>query len=185
MQQVIQESGVESNGSEDEENIGPPPPKRRKIGTISKVASMSADEKLLRKELKMILLKNPKIKLDEQLQMDDYINSLDISEIKVHLENAKIEIGLKSPINTAEELIGMVGIFLQRYYNNTTLHHRLINDTTLIAAVEQWVPLANDYLSVPLQIFHRVVGHVTDVHFNQSNFSASTERIPRSDEIND
>ena len=148
---------------DDSDNEEPPRPTKRQK-TNSPQNNPIQDE-TLRRELKMLLLKNPQIDIKSTCEVDQQIDSMSIDQVRKIIENAKIEIGLLSPVNTAEEFLGTVGLILQKLTGNLTIHDRLVNDCTLISSIQQWIPLSVEKLSVPLQIFHRLVGHMTDIHF--------------------
>lgn len=131
------------------------------------------DPKLItaRSELKLLLLKYPDTNIDRITKIEKELAVKSFEEVQQHIENVRIEIGLKSPTHDSENIVGLVGLFLQKYMGDYTIHQRLLNDELLLAAVEQCRPTLNHYFNTPLQVIHRVAGHISDVKFDQNNFS--------------
>lgn len=130
------------------------------------------EENLSRKQLKLLLLKNPNLNVGEIMKTSERVNSMPIEEVKSYLEAAKIEMGLKKPLAVAENCVGLMALAVQRYLKTAPdLYRRLMQDTQLIAAVDEFAPNFGDSVNNPLQILVRLFGHISDVHYGQSHFS--------------
>lgn len=164
--------------SEEEER----PRKKQKYNNHKKIGETlppitKDDFEIARKELKMIMLKNPNIDIEHVMRIHNEIMGLDQEELTTFLENAKIEIGLKNPNQNSHNIIALISLGLQRLTGNSSFYKRMMNDSTLIASLEHYFPDPSSYLSVPFQIVARVAGHLSDVTFNQNNFSPDLNEV--------
>lgn len=129
-------------------------------------------QNLSRKQLKILLLKNPNLNVAEVMKTSERVNSMPIEEVNSFLEAAKMEMGLKKPLAVAENCVGLIALAIQRYMKSAPdLYRRLMQDHQLIAAVDEFAPNFGDTVNNPLQILVRLFGHVSDVHYGQSHFS--------------
>lgn len=143
------------------------------VEEVELTPEQQTEENLSRKQLKLLLLKNPNLNVGEIMKTSERVNSMPIEEVKSYLEAAKIEMGLKKPLAVAENCVGLIALGIQRYLKNAPdLYRRLMQDTQLIAAVDEFAPNFGDSVNNPLQILVRLFGHVSDVHYGQSHFSS-------------
>ncbi len=180
---------VDLDESQSEEGKKPPKKKRRTEGKKKRKEKKSEEEEeekgqrtqigeerteedeIRRKELKIILLKNPGLDIADVDLIDQQIAKMSNVEIKATLESLKMKIHLKSPISDSENIVGLIGLLLARMYKSGNIIKRIQADTALLAAVDQYAPNLADYISGPLQILVRLAGHITDEQFHQNNFS--------------
>lgn len=134
-------------------------------------------DQLRRKELKLILLKHPKLEMKEVMELTERIANMSPEEVAVTLESAKIEIGLKSPMSSAISFVSMVGLLLGRYFKSPVLHQRIMSDTQLLVAVDNFMPTIGEGILGPLQAAVRTLGHITDIQFEQNNFGPGVNPI--------
>lgn len=134
-------------------------------------------DQMRRKELKLILLKHPKLEMKEIMELTDRIANMSPEEVEVTLESAKIEIGLKSPMSSAISFVSMVGLLFGRYFKSPELHTRIMTDTQLLVAVDNFMPTVGEGILGPLQAAVRLLGHVTDIQFEQNNFGPGINPI--------
>lgn len=129
------------------------------------------DEKVeaKRKELKILMLNYPSVQIEKILEIQALISKMGNKEVVHYLDNFKIAVGLQSPMETPENVVGMIGIILQRYYNDPNIHAALINDVKLISSIEQIVPSLGDWLNIPLQVVHRISCHISNAKYGENN----------------
>lgn len=160
----------ESEEEDEEEVVG--------FGSVPMVTKEDFEkDKQRRQELKIILLKHPKLEMREVMELTDRIANMTPDEVIVTLESAKIEIGLKSPMANAISIVSMAGLLLGRYLKSPDLHHRLLNDTEMIVAVDNFLPAIGESITGPLQAAVRLMGHVTDCQFEQNNFGGLKSNV--------
>jgi hypothetical protein len=188
VEDILDEIDLEESEASQEKR---PPKKKRKVEKQKKkkskeeveaivVEERTDEDEIRRKELKIILLKNPGLTIDDVDEIDARIAKMSNEEIKMSLESLKMKIHLKSPMSDSENLVDLMGLLIARFYKNGNFVHRLSKDTALLAAVDQYVPNLADYISGPLQILVRVAGHITDEQFQQNNFGPN---IVSTDEV--
>ncbi len=187
MDEVLDEVDQYSENDESEEL--PPPKKKRRIEKEKKSKRKEKEEEpiekevdeqdlLKRKELKIIMLKNPTVDTSKIEKIGDDINRMSKEEVSATLEAMKLQIGLQSPISASQNMVHLGASLIQRWYGSKGLSKRIREDTQLLAAVDQYVPNLADYIVGPLQIVTRLVGHVTDEQYEQNNYGPEKENIP-------
>lgn len=121
-----------------------------------------------RKELKILMLNNPGVQLDKILEIQNFISQMNGKEINYYLDNFKFAIGI-NPTDTSENIIGMIGILLQRQFGDPTIYKNITTDAKLLSSFEQIVPSLGEWLSIPLQIVHRIACHICTMKYGESN----------------
>lgn len=129
------------------------------------------DEKVeaKRKELKILMLNYPGVQVDKILEIQALISKMGNKEVVHYLDNFKIAVGLQSPMETPENVVGMIGIILQKYLDDPKIHGALINDVKLISSIEQIVPSLGDWLNIPLQVVHRIACHISNSKYGENS----------------
>jgi hypothetical protein len=120
-----------------------------------------------KKELKNLYLKYPDLDISRAVEIDELVESLSAFEVKKMLENMNSELKMKVPNSTSEDALGMIALILQRMTGNPRIYKKLMEDEKLHAAFEQICPRIEDYISVPLLIFHRLGTHFSEVLFTE------------------
>jgi hypothetical protein len=126
-----------------------------------------------RKELKILMLNYPGVQLDKILEIQSFITKMDKNEVNYYLDNFKFAIGIK-PTDTSENIVGMIGILLQRQFGDPRIYQQITTDAKLLSSVEQIVPSFGEWLSIPLQIVHRVACHVCTMRYGENNMTPDT-----------
>lgn len=120
---------------------------------------------IAKKELRNLSMRYKNVNVKDIEEIQKGIEKIHPREIENALENMKIAIGISSPDHTAKALVGTIGLFLQRFLKEPSIHSRLMNDDRLLAIMEYVTPSLSDYLTLPLQAFHAIAEHVSDVQF--------------------
>jgi len=120
---------------------------------------------IAKKELRNLCMRYKNVNVKDIEEIQKSIEKIHPKEIENALENMKAAIGISSPDHTAKAIVGTIGLFLQRFLKEPSIHARLMNDARLLAIMEYVTPCLGDYLTLPLQAFHSIAGHVSDVQF--------------------
>lgn len=125
-----------------------------------------------RKELKILMLKHPNLNISKVLEIATKVAQMSSEDVATYLESSKIEMGLQRPLANAENIVGLMAMIAQRYVcNSPDLFCRFIEDTQLVAAVDEFAPSLGETITGPLSILVRACGHMSDAHFGQTHFS--------------
>lgn len=111
---------------------------------------------IAKRELKTLFLKYPTLDITKTVEVDDFVDSLSPEELKKMLENMKTAIGQQNPSTNSETILGPLALLLQKATGKKRVYKEIMEDTKLHAAFEQMIPCLEDYVSVPLQIVHRL-----------------------------
>lgn len=119
-----------------------------------------ADLKSLRRELKRVLLKHPNVELGKYTEVDDFVDSLDIHQIKAYLEEAnfKIEVGTKNLNGVA--FLGILGDWLNFSCGKKGMTQVLLADEELVDMIDELIPSDYSWLSKPFQVVSRILYHI-------------------------
>lgn len=181
MEDIIDEA-AQSDSEREDEFLKPPPKKKRKISKKKKKilieeeetpteaspesVERTEEEKLQRKELELLLLKNPTIDVSKVLDISSKVEKMTPEQVKIFLDAANTQLDLQCPFSSAENLITLGSLALQRLLGDNTLYSRCSSDTRLIAAVNSLVPSFSNYVGVRLEVLGRVATHVWDGKYN-------------------
>lgn len=122
---------------------------------------------IARRELKILFLKYPALDITKTVEVDDFVDSLSAEELKKMLENMKVAIGQQNPSTNSETVLGPLALILQKLTGKKSIYKDIMEDTKLHAAFEQMLPCLEDYVSVPLQIVHRIGNHLANAVYDE------------------
>lgn len=125
---------------------------------------------LIEAKLKPLIAKYPDIDTSRTERIDLELAQLSTEELKKKLQNIQLEIGLLAPNQQAKATVGLASRMIENLYGKRGLYDRLMADDELLTCIQSYLPLEQDWMTVPMVIGHRLAGHVSDMHYSQNNF---------------
>lgn len=163
----------QSEGKRDKDEEPPLKKKKTKHSVVDETPILTKDEQnkinIARRELKALFLKYPDLDITRTVEVDEHVESLPMSEVKKMLENMKVAIGQQNPSSNSETILGPLALILQKVTGKKRIYRDIMDDTKLHAAFEQMLPCIEDYISVPLQIAHRLGNHLANSVYDEQD----------------
>lgn len=148
-----------SSSSEDEELS---PEKKAKL----------EEDSIQRKELRRIMIRHPGLNIEKVLAVCAEVQKMDPADVSAHLEASKISLGATKPMAEAESWVGLMAFGAQHWLGQPSrLYSAFMQDSQLVAAVDEYAPKLGEKLNGPASIAVRVLGHMNDAKYNLTNFS--------------
>ena len=159
-----QEENLSEYEGEDEEEVHEPPVKKQRTGLEEKMNNFqnepvqkeivhSRTRRTLIKQIKYWVNSKPGVSIDKTTILDQQLNHYDDDELRMILDNVKDQCGGLSPYAFSKGIIKMAGTALERGLKRKRLAEVLSNDTDLVAAVDELIPISFGDFGAPIQIF--------------------------------
>ncbi len=117
---------------------------------------------LIIKQLKVLFLENPEIKESHTSKLDVRFARMSTAELKVLLENIKLELRLIHPHENSSSIVGAFGKVLEKYWGYTGIAETLLKDKELLLSIETLIPGFFEHLTIPMKIAYRISHHLTN-----------------------
>lgn len=121
----------------------------------------------LRKELRLLVKRNPQVKLFQTSELEDKINSLTKEQIIDEIEHFKEEVGLTEPFVGGSLLVQIAGVIVEKLFGYEGFAAHLSKNTTLIAKADSFVPTKMLEYSSSLRALQEFSSEI--VMFHQKN----------------
>lgn len=109
-------------------------------------------ERMLRSQIKYLVLQNPKVKLHQTSQLDEELSRYNTEELMILLDNVKSQCGGLGPYSTSLNTIRIGGLFIERKLKKPGYAQALASDVELITACNELLPWRLSEFGAPLQI---------------------------------
>lgn len=94
----------------------------------------------LRKELRLLVIRNPHLKPFEESELDKKLKVLTKDELESILENVKTDLGLVKPCVAGNTATMILGYFFERTFNMPGFADQLSKNTEFIVSLDSMVP---------------------------------------------
>jgi len=107
---------------------------------MQKIVEKNEYIKHLKRELRLIIIRNPHIKPFEQSELDSKLSELSVEELERILENIKIDLGVVKPCASGNLILTIVGTLMERFLGMNGFTFQLLENIELVTSVDSFLP---------------------------------------------
>ena len=139
------------------------PKKRQKITHDAQEEEVDEEKlHLLRDELIYLKVHHPDLELTRTGQVRKEVEKLSYTQVQQELRSMKTELQVSLPGMNATGFLSGLGLALDRIVGVRGLGDKFLADPKMLSLADYYVPTEYSWMSIPLQLLHRVATHIYD-----------------------